>query len=241
MAQPIYRRLQRWNDTMRAIRVAEYEPLVITCELASPLVSPERFIAIDSMLAYQAVLRTDQPRASNASDCVPVEIPIARSECRRFHLASIAQFNIDKHGVGYTNKRFPTQEAANLSKMRRVETSNGLTKAFRIPREHLHVDRLTWYCIGKRDVITDLLSTVTSIGKKRGVGMGETIIGSWIVEQIVPWVGFPVLRDGAPLRPLPCEFPGIDKQKAEPAFRCLSYPYWDRTREVECVTQPSDW
>jgi len=226
---------------MRAIPLSEYEPLVITCELVSPLVSPERFIAIDSMLAYQAVLHTDQPMASNASDCVPVEIPVLRSPCGRFHMASIAQFNIDKRSVGYTNKRFPTQEAENLSNMRRVETSQGLTKAFRIPREHLHVDKLTWYCIGKRNDCLALLSNVTSIGKKRGVGMGAIIIGSWSIALITPWEGFPVLRDGMPLRPLPNEFPGIDKSKAEPAFRCLSYPYWDRAREVECVTQPLDW
>lgn len=226
---------------MRAIPLSEYKPLVITCDLVSPLVSPERFIAIDSILAYQAVLRTDQPIASNSIDCVPVEIPVLRSPCGRFHMASIAQFNIDKRSVGYTNKRFPTQEATDLSNMRRVETSQGLTKAFRIPREHLHVDKLTWYCIGKRNDCLALLGNVVSIGKKRGVGMGEIISGSWLVESVAPWDGFPVLRDGMPLRPLPVDFHGVDKSKAEPAFRCLSYPYWVRAHEVECVTQPSDW
>ena len=43
-------------------------------------------------------------------------------------------------------------------------------QGFSIPREHLHIDKLEWYCIGHREHISDLLCNVTALGKKRGVG-----------------------------------------------------------------------
>ena len=89
------------------------------------------------------------------------------------------------------------REAQTISTVSRVQESTGPSKGFRIPREHLHIDKLEWYCIGHREHISDLLCNVTALGKKRGVGMGEVVVGSWRVEPIEPWDGFPVLRDGA--------------------------------------------
>lgn len=228
--------LVAWNETIRALDMDQFEPLVVRCALASPIVAPERTIALDSLLAFAAVRRTGQPIASSAHECVTVEIPIERSQCGRFHLASFAQFEIGKRSASFTNKRFPIQEAQSMSVMRRVETSQGLTKPFRIPREHLHVDAIEWYCLGDRELIADLLLDVTSLGKKRGVGMGEVIIGSWQVEPIAPWEGFPVLRGGIPLRPVPLDWHGLGEH--EPAYARLTYPYWDRSREELCATMP---
>lgn len=228
--------LAAWNESMRALDTSAFQPLVVRCALASPLVSPDRTIAIDGLLAFAAVRRTGQPLASSANECAPVEIPIERSRCGRFHLASFAQFDIAKRSASFTNKRFPIREAQSMSIMTRVQESTGACKGFRIPREHLHVDRLEWYCIGDRERVADLLCDVTSIGKKRGVGMGEIVIGSWRIELIEPWDGFPVLRDGAPLRPLPLDWPGL--RDYEESYGRITYPYWDKSREDLWAAQP---
>jgi hypothetical protein len=226
---------------MRALTSDAFEPLVVRCTLSAPLNSPERHIALDSLLASAVVRRTGQPQASSAHECAPVEIPVERSACGRFHLASLAQFAIDKRAASFTNKRFPTKEAVRISSMRRVETSQGVTKDFRIPREHLHIrdDLVVWYCMGKRDMLEDMLCGVTSLGKKRSIGLGAVIPGSWVVEPIAPWDGFPVLRDGAPLRPLPLDWPGLESY--DPAIANLTYPYWDRAKEGPCAKPPMEW
>lgn len=229
-------KLAEWNESMRALDASTFQPLVVRCALTSPLVSPERTIALDSLLAFAAVRRTGQPIASSAHECVPVEIPIERSRCGRFHLASFAQFEIEKRSASFTNKRFPIREAQSMSTMTRVQESTGACKGFRIPREHLHVDKLEWYCVGDLVRIRDLLCDVTSIGKKRGVGMGEIVMGSWNVETIDPWDGFPVLRDGVPLRPLPLDWPGL--RDCEESYCRITYPYWDKSREDLWATQP---
>lgn len=229
-------KLAEWNESMRALDASTFQPLVVRCALTSPLVSPERTIALDSLLAFAAVRRTGQLLASSAHECVPVEIPIERSRCGRFHLASFAQFNVEKRSASFTNKRFPIREAQSMSRMTRVQESTGACKGFRIPREHLHVENLEWYCIGVRERITELLCGVTSLGKKRGVGMGEIVTGSWRVEPIEPWNGFPVLRDGTPLRPLPLDWHGLHKY--EESYCRITYPYWDRSREGLWATQP---
>lgn len=225
--------LTTWNECMRSLDVSTHQCLVVRCALASPIVLPERTIALDGLLAAAAVRMTNQPLASSAHECVLVEIPVQRSECGRFHLASVAQFDIDKRSSSFTNKRFPIKEATTMSTMKRVEESTGPTKAFRIPREHLHVDKLEWYCIGNAQFIQNLLAGVTSLGKKRGVGMGEVVIGSWLVDVVPPWDGFPVLRSGVPLRPLPVDWPGLGEH--EESYARLSYPYWDRSKEELCA------
>lgn len=228
--------LTAWNERMRAMDTTLFQCLVVRCSLASPIVAPDRTIAFDGLLAAAVVRQTGQPLASSAHECALVEIPVQRSECNRFHLASLAQFDIEKRSSSFTNKRFPMREAQTISTVSRVQESTGPSKGFRIPREHLHVDKLEWFCIGSRELITDLLADVTALGKKRGVGMGEVVVGSWRVDPIDPWDGFPVLRDGVPLRPLPQDWPGL--REYEPAYARLTFPYWDRSREELCAIPP---
>lgn len=231
--------LAMWNERMRAFDTSLFQCLTVGCSLTSPLVAPDRAVALDGLLAAAVVRQTGQPLASSAHECALVEIPVQRSPCGRLHLASLAQLEIDKRTSRFTNKRFPMREAQAMSKVARVQESTGPSKGFRLPREHLYVDKLEWFCIGHRVLIVDLLADVTALGKNRGVGMGEVVVGSWRVEPVEPWDGFPVLRNGVPLRPLPQEWPGL--RDYEPAYARLTYPYWDRSREELCAIPPRNW
>src|SRR6185503_291310 len=93
--------------------------------------------------------------------------------------------------------------------VRRVQLTAGATKSYRIPVEvgYLKGARAEWYCVGDADPIRSLLCHVTHLGKKRSVGKGE--IAAWIVEECDAWKGFPIVRDGKPLRPLPLDWPGV--------------------------------
>jgi CRISPR type IV-associated protein Csf3 len=90
---------------------------------------------------------------------------------------------------------------------------------------------MRWYCIGEPVATEGLLALVSHVGKKRSVGDGA--VERWEVVRCEPWVGFPVVRDGYPLRALPIDWPGVTD--ADRAMRVLTPPYWERWREVECV------
>lgn len=227
--------LSAWNARMRALR--NFEPLRVSCRLSGPVCMPGYAVALDGVLAATVCQMTGQPPAMSAADIVPVEIPIQREQAGRFHLASTAIFEVDKYAAAFTNRRFPlaaAQEMGDPKRMRRILVTGGATKNFRIPRVHAHVARqeVVWFCMGASDALGELLPLVTAIGKKRGVGLGPVVLGSWCVDRVaVPWTGFPVLQNGVPLRPLPLDYEGLGEHAR--AFRTLTYPYWDRRTEQE--------
>ena len=98
---------------------------------------------------------------------------------------------------------------------------------------HLRGDAMTWWCIGDREEIASLLrGCIGYLGKRRAVGHGP--IARWEVEPCETWEGFPVVRAGRPLRPLPLDWPGLASEP-ETAYRVLAPPYWRRNREELCA------
>lgn len=206
----------------------EVEPLRITCNLATSICLPERQLALDGLLAWAVVLRTEQPPALSPQDCAHVEIPVLREPAQRFHLASFAEFTIERRTASYTNRRFPIAEAQTMGDpktVRRILTTGGTTKSFRIPREEIHLaGPLTWYALANRPLLEELLALITYLGKKRSAGLGRIVPGSWRVERFTPWdEGFPVVRAGQPTRTLPLDWPGLTA--FESGYRTLTYPY----------------
>ena len=166
----------------------------------------------------------------------PPEIPIARSACGRLFLCSHALFDVEAHEKTWINKRFPMKEAQAMSTptLRRILVGGGLSKGWRIPREKVHLqgDRIVWYALGERGRIEELLETVSHLGPRRGVGNGR--VSEWLVEPCEAWEGFPVLRDGQPLRALPFDWPGLSGE-FRVDWQVLMPPYWERHRERECA------
>jgi CRISPR type IV-associated protein Csf3 len=210
------------------------EPLRVVCQIQGQIVLPTGSIAIDALLgaAYARVHRS--PPVVSGQPIDPLPIPIARSECGRIYLASFAYASYDGYETRYRNRRFPAREALRLTAMKRVDVAAGAQKSYRIPYSASHItgDQLEWWCAGEADGIRTLLATVTNLGRHRGVDYGRVV--RWAVTPVAdPWPGFPVLRDGRPLRPLPLDWPGlVDYQTS---FKALLPPYWDRTREVKCA------
>jgi CRISPR type IV-associated protein Csf3 len=136
----------------------------------------------------------------------------------------------------YVQRRFPMAEsiAYGDDRLKRIDPSAGATKGFRIPAEAVHVDRLTWWCIGDGQAIQALLGTVDRLGKKRSSGEGE--VRRWAVDAVQPWgEGFPIVGPtGEALRHLPVDTPGLTQFGQR--FGRLTYPYWLRTGEETVAT-----
>jgi hypothetical protein len=210
-------------------------PLRVVATLAESVVATHP-VMLDALLmaVVGRRLRVLPPMRGEPGD--PLPIPIATSECGRFYLCSQGFSEPEWHEVRHKHRRAPVSEMARLgtSKLRRVDIAAGANKSLRIPYvcTTLRRDTIEWWCLGDADQIRDLLSDVRYLGKHTGSGKGK-LRAPWIVESCEPWEGFPVLRDGQPLRPLPADYPGAIGGRQ--GYRPVSPPYWDQSRSVQCL------
>lgn len=209
-------------------------PLHIIATVQGAISLPQHPVALDALLMAAVAIRDQLPPPD--IECVEVSIPVAQE--RDIYLATTAKYEIEEYDRHWINRRFPIEEAQSLSesKFKRVQLSTGPTKSYRIPLEvgYLRNSRMEWWCIGDAHEIRLLLAHITHLGKKRAVGKG--LVDAWKVTPCEPWSGFPVVRDGAPLRPLPLDWPGLDAP--ELGMRVLRPPYWQRWREETCAVPP---
>lgn len=192
---------------------------------------------LDSLLMAAVATRDGlEPLPPGTTEPSSIIIPLSRSECGRIYLCSQGLSQDDVHERRWKQQRFPLPEAQWLgSGLKRVNTASGPSRSYRIPVDTVHVDgdEIRWYAIGDPIRVQELLDGwVGYIGHKRSVGLGK--VRRWTVEPCDTWPGFPVLRDGEPLRSLPVDWPGLSNS-AEQSMRCLLPPYWRRTMEEPCA------
>jgi hypothetical protein len=212
-------------------------PLRVTAHLGSHITLRSGMLGLDSLLIKAACRRDGLPnhetaREMNGGDLPDVPIPIALEPCGRFYLASIAVAAWDVKEMRFKNKRSPKQFVSNLTRVKTI-AGTGAGKDLRIPYETGWVrgDRLEWSCMGDADAIRALLATVTHVGAHRGAGSGKVL--RWLVEPCDAWEGFPVLRDGVPMRPLPYDYDGLSG--AVVGYAVLKPPYQEAWREELCA------
>jgi hypothetical protein len=210
------------------------ERLTITAKLGGPICLPSGRIHLDGLLAYAVVQERGPERALDRTMLSDVSIPIEKEPGGRFHLCSTSQFTVECSELQHTNRRPPIEQYQAMAdaKLKTVQISLGAHKAYRIPRhvDHLVDDLITWYAVGDAEAIRGLLVGITHLGKRRGVGLGRVL--EWSVKQCRGWDGFPVVRDGKPIRPLPTDWPGAN---GSVGYGCITYPYWDHVSEDMCL------
>jgi len=205
-------------------------PLVVTARLLEGFVSNHP-IHLDALLAGAYAMREGMlVPPMNEAELVPINLPLQRSECGRYWLASVGVYRKQSSEIRHWHRRAPWVEYARLgtSKIRRVDLTAKLDKSYRVPYEvTIPVDGvIDWWCIGDRDEVMSLLKIIHYLGKKRGNGKGR--VAEWFVEECDPWEdGFPVLRDGLPLRNIPSESGAL--------LRCEP-PYWMHDGRVRCIS-----
>lgn len=218
------------------------KPLRIEARMLSRTIVSDDGMHLDSLLMAATARRDGMPALLTQQDAInapPIEIPIALSPCGRFYLASSAMGDVVARENRYINRRFPLSESISMgdASVKRIQLSAGACKGFRVPSEASHVSTWTWYAVGDAERVRELLVLVTRLGKRRAVGEG--LVREWVVEEVEPiGDGFPVLTDdGAPLRNLPLDVPGLSGDFVTRIGR-LRPPYWLRHDEYEvaCIS-----
>jgi hypothetical protein len=231
-------RVPRIPDTLAAWNAAwsrprAFSPLTVTATLRGAVAVPNGPIAFDGLLGAAVAMREGLV-ASTQAELLPIALPLAQE--RGVYLASDGVANIELHEHRFINRRFPLAEAQTMgdAKLRRIQLTSGRCKSFRLPLDTVHLDgdRMTWWALGDRSAIEALLAEIRYLGKRRAVGLGA--VARWDVAPCEPWQGFPVVRDGEPLRSLPIDWPGLAPD-VERAMRCLVPPYWRRDAEELCA------
>jgi len=216
-------------------------PLRVTAQLAGAIGSVPM---LDAMLMASKALRDGLPPVDACPNRRPsiIDIPIKLSPCGRFHLCSGPIYSRVSSELRYTNRRFPIEQAVHLGdpKWGRVSLSTGPEKSYRIPTSigFLSGNVVTWYCLGERDALIGLLKFCKFLGKKRSVGNGK--VSAWSVLECLEWEGFPVVKQGKPLRPLPPSWPGLkEPSMAYVVLGSVGVCYWDHTAKELCAV-PDD-
>jgi len=210
------------------------DALHVRADIQGPIRLPAP--ALDALLGAVVVLRDGVSPAAHEAEVVPLSIPIAREPGGRFYLASFGQCLPESRELRYQHKRFPVEEAQMFGRdIKRVQINAGPAKSCRIPYDTalLAGDRVDWWCIGDAEEMSALLSHVSHLGKRRGVGLGQ--VRRWHVEPCDPWgVGFPVVRDGTALRTLPADWPDL-RDDAPRGYGVIDMPYWMQSRSIICA------
>jgi hypothetical protein len=204
--------------------------LVVTAEMAAPV--EWRFpVMLDGLLASVVAGNSGFRPPRCVAECISIVIPIALEQDGRFHLASEAHCSsMLLCRTEHIHKRPPVEELAFLgpASHKSVNIKAGVDKAWRVPRPGELYRTLTWWCVGHEDGIRLLLHHITAIGSRRRHGVGR--VRKWTVNSCEAWPGFPCLRDGIPMRPLPLDWPGVDPGSRK-AVRSVTFPYFLRERQ----------
>lgn len=198
----------------------KYEPLRVEARLRTGVVS-DRWLPLDGILFYQAhrdaLGPQDMTTPGGAPACRSIEIPLKcvdRGTPNWFFACSWAHPQPWWQGMGRDNwnKRFDSAAADIIDfggKRGKIITAQGRYKAYHMPVYYRTALSIHWYCMGDRQGIKHLLSTMTHIGKKTAQGWGQVI--EWTVEPCAhDWScygpdgeymrGLPII-EGAEVRP----------------------------------------
>jgi CRISPR type IV-associated protein Csf3 len=211
-------------------------PLKITAYPRCGIESDEH-LPIDAILYYAAMREKYGPLVlstpGHRADVDDVALPLQRTEIHGewFYCASFAQWGPHTDGQTFWAKRFDRkqEDLIDFGKRRgKVITEQGRYKAYKMPTFYRHAVHVSWFVVGERGAIEELLSPMTHIGKKAAQGAGRII--RWCVE--------PASAD--------CSIYDADNRlmRAIPNPKGILYgirpSYWLRSNQALCMLPLSD-
>lgn len=198
-----------------------------TARLSAPI---GRAPALDALLIAVAARDAGLPPPFDGAEIgVPVEPPLVKR--RGLYMASLGITEAVGHQMRWTQRPAPVAMHMRLGDTgKKLALATGPGKPTRAPMRTAIAPNVRFFA--ETDDIDDLarlLRLVTHIGPRRAVGYGA--VSEWTVDVIDEWDGAPVVDpDGAPLRPLPMDWPGVNHAHGRRGDMRLTPPYWHGPR-----------
>lgn len=187
---------------------------------------------LDAVLLYEYCRQNDPKfytRNINAGDDFeyPEDFPLKKIEFGNtwFYACSNALYKIDKTKRSYWNRRADDRMLEKrLDSNKKIRTGSGSMKNYRIPMNTNLVKTFTWYCVGDKKQIKDLLSNIKYLGKKRSQGKGQ--IKNWLVSEIENDCS--IFENGKLIKTVPIEYLGDNIVNENVMYNNCSFkpPYW---------------
>jgi hypothetical protein len=226
------RRSRTWEHRRDEYAALPKEPIIVTAELATPVIHSERdWTHIDGLLSWAAL--TNHPVASHydAAPVIPLPLELAWVSPDGLPLWACTPMMPAEVGTDsreYWHKRYPSHRAELSSRMS-ANTTGGRWREYRVPLRAHAVQRLHALAIGNTEEVERLLSIVIHIGKKGSMGYGRVV--RWTVTT-----GTHALEDVLARRPVPVAYyNGRQPVGALELRRGWTPPYWYAPRWADCM------
>lgn len=226
------RRSYTWEQRRNDYAQMPKSPIIVTAELVTPVLHAERDLThLDSILGVAAL--TDHPVASSyeGAAVIPLPLELAWASPNGLPLWACSPLMPAGNGLStreYWHKRYPGHRAEFGDRLNAITTA-GRWKEYRVPVHAQSIDRLHAIAIGNPDEVERLLSVVTHIGKKGGIGYGR--VARWSVTAADHCV-----EDVLALRPVPVDYYGnAIPDRVVQLGRAWTAPYWYAPWWSDCV------
>lgn len=198
----------------------EKSPVIVTAELATPIVMAENDgTHLDGILSAAALTDHPHPSAWDGAAVVPLPLELAWVSPSGKPLWAATPLIPSGTAIAareYWHKRYPTHRAEFGTRQNAV-TSAGRYREYRVPINAISIDRLHALAIGHPGEMQRLLDTVSHIGKKGSIGYGR--VARWTLTPAAH-----TIADILALRAVPAEFASTGRP-VEP-LRGWTPPYW---------------
>lgn len=225
--------------------MSSYEPLKIIFYLRSPLILGWRWIHFDGLIAH-VLLRRELgeryyllPSKRSASDVIlPIldeKMPVLKTMHNGFEIwhASVSMINdmvID--GVTIYKKFEAKRIHLTTSRKKRVEIRRAYYKSFAMRVPLIPCREVVFYVCGVEDEVSELVSYIPAIGKKRVYGFGD--IKGYDVIKVEE--DYSLFKGNIVMRPIPLEaFKRIMTRRVKVANVAYKPPYWWKANTRKCV------
>lgn len=224
---------------MRGMRIDEpagMTPLRVVAHLGDAVASFDEALPLDALLAHgQYVLlpvaeRAAMPKVDFEPEPADFDLPLARWRVEgddgrlAWGWVCTHAMGIWHRGMVEVRRRYPYGPLLEMTDAGKVTPGAGPEKAIDKPVPTLLAREMTWYCVGRKDLVRRLIRVIPAIGKLRGHGHGTVlrwevgrapgVTADWILER----------------RRLPAAVREGAAQK-----RAIRPPYWHRGQHTDCV------
>lgn len=215
-----------------------YKPLKITSWLASPVAGNPN-LPLDGILLFQSLEAAFGPPGVLVPRAVPEYdpdiVPLARvyspDGTDWMYNCSFAIWAEYVEHAQYWNKSWDSGLDRIVEGKKTITISKGKFKAYHNQMICRHAHHITWYCVGDRDQIAELLPE--NIGYKREIGYSHIL--RWSVQVIDEMPDLLTGNNGLPMRAIPMAWLKQFPIQANMARHTYRPPYWNNIEAVDCL------